>query len=160
MRGFIQAVAVVAGAAAVLGVGFTVSFRTKFRPVQDAIRRLNRAFMNPRMLQIAGTPGAPASVVHHVGRVSGTEYQTPVVVIPAEPGLVIALPYGPDVDWVRNVFASSEATIQHEGAPIRAVRPRLASLPEVDDLFPVKTQLMHRLFGVDDFLVLSPAAPA
>lgn len=160
MRSVIQVVAAIAGVGAVLWVGFTISFRTKFRPVQDAIRRLNRAFTNPRVLRSAGTPGASASVVHHVGRVSGAEYQTPVVVVPAEPGLVIALPYGPGVDWVRNVFASSEATIQHEGTPIRAVGPRLASMAEVNHLFPAKDQRIHRLYRVDDFLVLSLAESA
>ena len=160
MRNVMQVVAAIAAVGAVVWVGFTLSFRTKFRPVQNAIRRLNRGFTNPRVLRNAGTPGASASVVHHVGRVSGTEYQTPVVVVPAEPGLVIALPYGPRVDWVRNVFASSEARIQHEGAPIRAVQPRLASLAEVNHLFPTKEQRMHRLYGVNEFLVLRPAESA
>lgn len=159
MRSVIQVVAVIAGVAAVLWAGFVVSFRTKFRPVQDAVRKLSRV-TKPLVLRSAGTPGASASVVHHVGRVSGTEYQTPVVVVPAEPGLVIALPYGPGVDWVRNIFASAEATIQHEGTPIRVVRPRLASLAEVNHLFPAKDQRMHRLYGVDDFLVLSPGESA
>ena len=157
MRGFIQVVAVVLAAGAVFWAGFALSFRTRFRPVQNAIRKLNRGFTNPRVLRTAGTPGASASVVHHVGRVSGAAYQTPVVVVPAEPGLVIALPYGPGVDWVRNIFAASEATIQHEGKPIRAVRPRLMSLADVNHLFPTKEQLVHRLYGVDDFLVLSRA---
>jgi deazaflavin-dependent oxidoreductase (nitroreductase family) len=160
VRGVIQVVGVIAGVGAVLWVCFALSFRTKFRPVQDAIRRLNRAFTNPRVLRSAGTRGASASVVHHVGRVSGAEYQTPVVVVPAEPGLVIALPYGPGVDWVRNIFASSEAMIQHEGTPMRVVHPRLASLADVNHLFPTKEQLMHRLYGVNDFLVLSLAESA
>ena len=160
MRNVIQVLAVIATVGAVLWVGFTLSFRTKFRPVQNAIRKLNRGFTNPRVLRSAGNPGAAASVVHHLGRVSGDEYRTPVVVVPAEPGLVIALPYGPGVDWVRNVFASSEAVIQHEGTAIRAVNPRLTSVAEVNHLFPPKEQRMHHLYGVHDFLVLSPAASA
>ena len=159
MGSVIRVVAAIAGFGAVVWLGFVISFRTKFRPVQDAIRKLSRA-TKPLILRTAGTPGASASVVHHVGRVSGAEYRTPVVVVPAEPGLVIALPYGPGVDWVRNIFAASEATIQHEGTPIRAVRPRLVSLADVNHLFPTREQLVHRLYGVDDFLVLSPAESA
>jgi deazaflavin-dependent oxidoreductase (nitroreductase family) len=160
VRSVLQVVAVIAAVGAVLWVGFTISLRTKFRPVTNAIRRLNRAFTNPRVLRSAGTPGASASVIHHVGRASGAEYRTPIVVVPAEPGLVIALPYGPGVDWVRNVFASSGATIQHEGTPIRAAHPRLASLADVNHLFPAKEQRIHRIYGVNDFLVLSPAESA
>ncbi|HSJ46615.1 MAG TPA: hypothetical protein VK923_18200 [Euzebyales bacterium] len=45
---------VVIGLAAVSGVlvlAFTVSFRTKFPPVQNAIRRLNRRVLNPRQMR-------------------------------------------------------------------------------------------------------------
>ena len=31
----------------------------------------------------AGTPGAYASIMHHVGRTSGDPYETPVVAVPA-----------------------------------------------------------------------------
>lgn len=160
MRGVIQVVGVLGVVGTMAWVAFVLAFRTKFHPVQDAIRRMNRRFTNPRVLRTAGDAGASASVVRHVGRVSGTEYRTPVVVVESEPGLVIALPYGPGVDWVRNVFASAEATIQHDGRPIRAVGPRLASQAEVNHLFEAKEQRMHRLYGVNDFLVLSSAETA
>lgn len=60
-----------------LWLGFVVAFGTRFRPVQDRIRRLNRALLNPRQLRTAGQPGASASAIDHVGRTGGRPYRTP-----------------------------------------------------------------------------------
>jgi deazaflavin-dependent oxidoreductase (nitroreductase family) len=154
---FITIVRVVAGlaaVAAVLWLAFTVSFRTKFRPVQNAIRRTNRKVLNPRQLRRAGKPGAWASVVRHVGRSSGTAYRTPVVTVPTPDGFVIALPYGPGVDWARNVIAAGSATIEHDGRTIRVDAPAVVSAAEANPFFPPGAQRTHRLYGVDDFLLL------
>src|SRR5262249_55894838 len=45
-------------------------------------------------------------VIVHRGRRSGHCYQTPVNVFSAGDGYVIALTYGPDTDWVKNVLAA------------------------------------------------------
>ena len=57
---------------AVVGVGivFVVGMRAKSPPVLDAVRRASRA-MKPLVLKSAGTPGASASVIRHVGRATG-----------------------------------------------------------------------------------------
>lgn len=149
---------IVGGLAGVAFVAFALSFRTKFRPVQDAIRRMNRAVTNPRVLATAGQPGAPASVVHHVGRRSGAAYQTPVVAVPADGGFAVALPYGPRADWVRNVLTAGSATLDHEGARIPVTDPELVRADVANPLFPRKEQLLHRLYGVDDFLLVRQAS--
>lgn len=157
---FVRILQIVGGLAGVLFIGFTVAFRTKFRPVQDAIRRMNRSVTNPRVLTTAGQPGAAASVVHHVGRRSGASYRTPVVVVPAGEGFAVALPYGPGADWVRNVLGAGSATIEHEGARIPVIDPELVSVDVANRWFPRKEQLLHRFYGVDDFLVVRPADAA
>lgn len=154
---FVRILQIVGGLAGVLFVVFTVAFRTKFRPVQDAIRRVNRSVTNPRVLATAGQPGAPASVVHHVGRRSGTSYRTPVVVVPADEGFTVALPYGPGADWVRNVLTAGSATIEHEGDSIPVTDPELVPAHVANPHFPRKEQLMHRFYGVEDFLLVRPA---
>jgi deazaflavin-dependent oxidoreductase (nitroreductase family) len=154
----LQVVIGVAAVSGVLWLGFAVSFRTKFRPVQNAIRRMNRRILNPRQLRTAGQPGAWTSVVHHVGRTSGTSYQTPVVAVPTTDRFVIALPYGSSADWVRNVLAAGTASITHEGLTIRVTGPELMPADDANRLFAAKEQRMHRLYGVDDFLVLTRAA--
>lgn len=151
---------IVGGLTGVAFLAFTLSFRTKFRPVQDAIRRLNRSVTNPRVLATAGEPGAPASVVHHVGRRSGASYRTPVVAVPANGGFAVALPYGPRADWVRNVLAAGAAILEHEGDRISVTDPGLVPADVANPLFPRKEQLMHRFYGVDDFLLVRHAGSA
>lgn len=154
-RGILQVAVGVLAVGGLLGLGFTWSFRTKYRPVQDVIRRLNRSVTNPRQLRSAGRPGAYASVIHHVGRASGAAYRTPIVAVPAEDGFLIALPYGRGVDWARNIVAAGSATIEHEGETHVVGRPRFFTADEANRHFPAKEQRTHRRFGVRDFLHLS-----
>lgn len=151
-RTLIWVVVGIGGVGALLWAAFAWSFRTKFRPVQDRIRRFNRDVTNPRQLQRAGQPGSYASIVHHTGRTSGTAYRTPVVAVPTRGGFVFALPYGPEVDWARNVRAAGVATLEHEGRRVPVHEPALIDLDQADPLFPVKEQRMHRAYGVRDFL--------
>ncbi|MGZ4612806.1 MAG: hypothetical protein ACXV1K_06490 [Kineosporiaceae bacterium] len=51
-------------------------------------------------MRTAGSPGAYASVVRHVGRTSGRRYETPVVPVATDGGFVVPLPYGPGTDWL------------------------------------------------------------
>lgn len=158
LAGTVQVAAIVTAVAGVAWLAFTLSFRTRFRLVQDAIRRLNRRTINPRQLRTAGRPGARASVVQHVGRTSGTTYRTPVVAVPIDGGFVIALPYGPGTDWVRNVRAAGAATIEYEGHRVLVERPEVVPGSDAGPHFPHTVQRTHRLYGVDDFLLLRCAA--
>ena len=148
-----------AGSGLLLAV-FTVAFRTKFGPLHAAIRRFNRDVTNPRQLQRAGHPGAWASVVHHVGRTTGSSYRTPVVALPTDDGFLFALPYGPRADWVRNVLAAGSTTLDHDGQTTQVTRPTLVPADEANHLLPRKQQRMHRIYGVEDFLVVDRADSA
>lgn len=154
-----QGVAVVMGSlvalVAVLSAGFMAAFRTRYQPFLRTIRRFNRDVTNKRQLQgSAGQPGAYASVVHHVGRRSGSPYRTPAVAVPADDGFLFALPYGPGADWVRNVLAAGGAAIEHEGERYSVTAPQLVTADAANPHFAVAEQRMHRLFGVTDFLAV------
>jgi deazaflavin-dependent oxidoreductase (nitroreductase family) len=154
MTGAVGIVGALLAGGALLLVAFTVGFRTKFAPLHAAIRRFNRDVTNPRQLQRAGRPGAWASVVHHVGRSTGTPYRTPVVALPIDDGFLFALPYGPRADWVRNVLAAGSTTVQHDGRTYRIAHPKLVSADDADHVLPRKQQRMHRIYGVEDLLVV------
>lgn len=150
----------VAGLAVLIGLvslGFVMSFRTKNRLVLTAVRRTGRRFTNPRVLRTAGRAGSKTSVVHHVGRTRGTSYRTPVVTALTADGFVIALPYGPRADWVRNVLAAGGASIERDGETVRVEAPRLVTRAEGNPYFAPKDQRTHRRFGIDDFLVVQQA---
>jgi hypothetical protein len=65
---------------------------------------------------------------------------------------VIALPYGPGADWVRNVLASGSATLVHEGSTINIDRPEVVPVTLVVDELPTSQQRMLRVFGVEECL--------
>ena len=123
-------------------------------PRANAVRQFAKRLFNPLVLPITGRFG-PYAVVRHVGRTSGRAYQTPVVAFPLDDGFVIPLPYGPEVDWCRNVRAAGECTILRGGrtgtlvAP--TIVPRAAALPA----FPPLLWPVLRLLGVREFLQLT-----
>ena len=144
---------------AVIGVVFVVGMRTKSPPVLNAVRRSGRA-TKPLALRSSGTPGGIASVVRHVGRTSGREYETPVQAVATDDGFVIALPYGLNTDWLKNVRASGSATIVHEGDTYRVDRPEIVPMSAATNaLFPPTDQRMHRVFRVTECLLVRSATP-
>ncbi len=138
-------------ALAALFAVFLVGMRTKSPPVLNTVRRISRA-TKPAVLKSAGTAGSPTSVVRHVGRVSGKEYETPVTVLPTDSGFVIALPYGPNTDWLRNVLASGAATIVTDGETVAVERPEVVSREGAEQDFPPGARRTLRMFGVEECL--------
>ena len=145
---------------AAVGVVFFVGMRTGSPRVRDVVRRFNRAFMNPHQMKTAGTPGAYASVIRHVGRTTGRPYETPVGAYPTDDGFVVALPYGPETDWLKNVRASGSATIVHGGSTYRVDQPELVPSAMAAPYMPGKEQRELRRFGVDRCLRVRHVVPA
>jgi deazaflavin-dependent oxidoreductase (nitroreductase family) len=138
-------------ALAATGTVFLVGMRRKSPLVLDTVRRTSRA-MKPLALRSAGTPGAYASVIRHVGRTTGRTYETPVGAVATADGFVIALPYGTNTDWLKNVLASGSATIVDEGSTYDVDRPQVVPMAEAGHHFSPQDQRAHRMFGVDECL--------
>jgi deazaflavin-dependent oxidoreductase (nitroreductase family) len=98
-------------------------------------------------------------VVVHRGRRSGKEYQTPVNVFPTEDGYVLALTYGPDTDWVKNVVAAGGCELRTGGRVVRLTTPRLFHDETRHDIRPLERQVL-RVIGVADFLSLKTGPDA
>jgi deazaflavin-dependent oxidoreductase (nitroreductase family) len=142
-----------------IGIVFFVGMRTKSPLVQNTVRRFNRAFGNPHQMKTAGTPGAYASVIRHVGRKTGRSYETPVVPFATPDGFVIALPYGPGTDWIKNVLATGSATIVNEGEPWLIDRPEVVPVTVAAPFMPAKEQRALRRFAVDRCLRVHRVEP-
>jgi deazaflavin-dependent oxidoreductase (nitroreductase family) len=67
----------------------------------------------------------PFSLVRHVGRRSGREYETPLILARVPGGFVAELTYGPQVSWYRNVTAAGSCEIVYKGKThrISAIEP-------------------------------------
>jgi hypothetical protein len=104
-------------------------------PFQTLIRTSNKYLLNPLMLRLAGRRYWYASVIRHTGRSSGKRYSTPIVADRVGEHLIIPLPYGTQVDWVRNVMTTGEADIIRKGQTYHVVSPELIdstqALPEL-----------------------------
>lgn len=142
-----------------LGVVFIVGMRNKNPTVLRAVRNFNRAVFNPEQMRTAGTPGSYASIIRHVGRTSGAEYQTPVGVVPTDDGFVIALPYGDQADWLQNVLAAGTATIVHEGETYVVEGPEVVPIEEAAEHFSEQDRTAHAIFNVEQALRVRGAVP-
>jgi deazaflavin-dependent oxidoreductase (nitroreductase family) len=125
------------------------AFRTRHPAVIGRIKQFNRRWLNPWMLRHAGGRHWYAGRLEHRGRRTGRPYTTPLWVDPVNEGFVIPLPYGRDVDWVRNLLAAGEAMLQDHGVRYRVGKPSFvpaALLPELPGL----SRRMAAMYGIDE----------
>ncbi len=128
-------------------------------PIPKIVARVNRVLTNRVTVLFAGwMPGF--GVVLHQGRRSGRSYRTPVNVFRRPGGYVVALTYGPDADWAKNVVAGNGCVLRVRRRRVRLVDPRLVHDETRHDMPPVIRQVLG-LLGVTDFLHLAiePDAP-
>jgi len=140
--------AVLVGAIAVV---FVAGMRSKSPTVLNAVRRISKA-TKPYVLKTAGTAGSRTGVIHHVGRTTGTPYETPIVAEPVDEGFLIALPYGPNPDWLKNVLARGAATLTHDGHSYDVDRPEVVPFGEVADLYSDRDRRSLEQFRVEECL--------
>lgn len=143
-----------------LATAFVVGWRAKSGIVLGPIVWFCKKVMNPIQMRSAGTPGAYAAIVRHRGRVSGTEYETPVGAVADGDDFFIALPYGSRTQWLRNVLAAGSATLVHEGTTYHVDRPALIPLASVANRFSASDQAMFPWLRVEDCLRLHNAERA
>src|SRR4029077_17303611 len=64
-------------------------------------------------------------ILTHLGRKSGRAYRTPVNVFRAPEGFLIALTYGRDSEWVRNVVAAGRCELATGGVRYQLSAPTI-----------------------------------
>ena len=122
-------------------------------PIPKAVARFNRYVTNPLSRLVAGwAPGF--AIVRHRGRKSGKIYSTPINIFKVENRFVIALTYGRDVDWLKNVTAAGRCTIRYRSKEIELADPRFVSTSEGMSLMPLPVQAMLSLINVTEFVEL------
>jgi deazaflavin-dependent oxidoreductase (nitroreductase family) len=119
-------------------------------PIPRRVARWNKVGLNRITRHVV--PWMPGfGLVVHRGRSSGREYQTPVNVFPADDGFVIALTYGADTDWVKNVQAAGGCELRTRGRVLRVGSPRVYHDETRHGIRPLEREML-RLLGVADFL--------
>ena len=120
-------------------------------PLSHSIARFNRRVTNRVLGPLAERlPGF--GIVIHVGRRSGAVRRTPVNVFHRGDRYAIALTYGADSQWVRNVLAAGEFDVETRGRRVHLTAPELVH-DESRRLVPAPVRIPLRATGVSDFLV-------
>ena len=124
-------------------------------PIPKQVARWNKAGLNRVTRHIA--PRMPGlGLIVHRGRRSGREYRTPVQVFAAPDGFIVALTYGMDTDWLRNIQAAGGGLLRTRGLTFQVTEPRVYHDEERTGIRPAERQML-RLLGVADFVHLKAA---
>src|ERR1017187_7513162 len=92
-------------------------------------------------------------ILTHVGRRSGRVYRTPVNVFRAPQGFLIALTYGWESEWVKNVLAAGGCELETRGVRYQHVAPTIVHDP-TRRRFPPFVRTVLGIIGANDFLQL------
>lgn len=120
-------------------------------PIPTWVTRVNRVATN-RLMLLLSSRVVPLATVHHVGRRSGRPYRTPVMAFRTARGVVIALTYGPDVDWLRNVTAAGTFVLVRRGWGYQVTDLRRADGGDGLALVPSWTRRALGLLRVDQLV--------
>ena len=93
-------------------------------------------------------------ILTHIGRKSGRVYRTPVNVFRAREGFLIALTYGRESEWVRNVIAAGGCQLETRSVQYQLSAPTIVHDP-TRRRSPIPVRIVLRLIGADDFMQLS-----
>jgi hypothetical protein len=117
-------------------------------PKRDPVKSVsNRLF-----LKISGRRLRAYSIVLHTGRASGREYRNPVSAYPLGDGFVIAVLYGVQSQWVRNVLASGRLTLRTKGREYALVGPEIIPPEQGLAAFPPWQRWMLKARKIQDFV--------
>jgi deazaflavin-dependent oxidoreductase (nitroreductase family) len=125
--------------------------------IRDAVRGFNKRLLNPVMLRLAGRRHWYAARLEHVGRRSGRSYATPVVASPVPGGFVVPLPYGQDVDWLRNVQAAQGGILVVQGRRYAFTEPEVLRTSQIYPDLPHQDQLRSRVWRIGHWLRVKAA---
>ena len=93
-------------------------------------------------------------ILTHVGRRSGRVYRTPINVFLAANGFIIALTYGSQSEWVKNVLAAGSCELKTRGNKYHLSSPQVVRDP-MRRRFPISVRIVLRIVGADEYIELS-----
>jgi deazaflavin-dependent oxidoreductase (nitroreductase family) len=119
--------------------------------LRDRVRVFNKYVTNRVLRGLVYLPRGSFALVRHVGRRSGKRYEAVIMVFPTEEGFVIALTYGPNVDWLRNLQAAGSGTVFWHRKEFVVGKPELIAAGAALPLLPPFFRLVLGRSGLRDF---------
>lgn len=125
--------------------------------IRDRIRTFNKYVMNRILRVFTGLSHGPFAIIYHLGRRSGKPYETVIWVWQMKEGFVIALTYGEEVDWYRNMKANGGGTVFWHKRLYKVGKPELIDTDKALQAFPAFFKLLFRTFGRQmQFVLMKP----
>lgn len=93
-------------------------------------------------------------ILTHVGRKSGKPYRTPVNVFREPEGFLIALTYGRDSEWVKNVLSAGGCQLETRGMRYQLSSPTIVHDP-TRRRFPIPVRIVLKVVGADEYMEVS-----
>ncbi|AGB21593.1 deazaflavin-dependent nitroreductase family protein [Mycobacterium sp. JS623] len=122
-------------------------------PAPRWLAKANKMGLNRLTKFIA--PWAPGwAVVIHRGRKSGRAFRTPLWAFRRRGGFVIALTYGSNADWVRNVMAAGGCEVESRRRHYQLGTPRLYRDENASDMPVFIRFMLKRVIKAPEFLSL------
>lgn len=125
-------------------------------PFGTRLAKLNKRLLNPVMARLADRV-RPLALVEHVGRRSGRTFTTPVFAFVHTDGgkdqALIALTYGPGVDWLANVEAAGGAAMIQRSHRYRSGPPQRIDADQARPRLPLVIRSALRVLQVNDFVL-------
>ena len=122
--------------------------------VLDRIRVLNKHVTNKVLIHIAGRKFGHFAILSHTGRRSGALYRIPIVAEPLAGGFVIALTYGKQVDWYKNVRAKGGCSIHWKKTDYDLINPEFIDREIALAAFPAIFRSLLKVARIEYFLKL------
>jgi deazaflavin-dependent oxidoreductase (nitroreductase family) len=97
------------------------------------IARFNKV-VNNRIQRVYAWLVPPWAIILHRGRRSGRSYRTPVLAFRQEQALVVALLYGEESDWFRNLRAAGGGQVVRKGRTFELGEPRVVDTSTATEL--------------------------
>ena len=141
----------IAGAIVIIVIAASGVLMMRFR--KRWLARINIAFTNRITGLFAGwLPGF--GILTHVGRKSGKVYRTPVNVFRVPNGFIIALTYGSQSEWVKNVLAAGGCELRTCAKKYQLSAPKVV-LDPTRQRFPLPVRIVLTIVGADEHMEFS-----
>jgi deazaflavin-dependent oxidoreductase (nitroreductase family) len=122
------------------------------------LRTFVKHFVNPVLRYATHSSHGPFAMLRHVGRRSGKTYEIPIMVWKVADGFVIALTYGPHVDWLRNLQSAGGGSLRWHKQEYTLQQPAFIDLKTAETAFPPMIKYILRRLSTHEFVKI-PAQP-
>jgi deazaflavin-dependent oxidoreductase (nitroreductase family) len=125
----------------------------------NRMRYIAKNVINRLTIRNAGSAKSQFAILHHVGRRSGKDFETPIMVAPLGEDFVLALTYGPKVDWYRNLQANGKGTLIWHGKTYTIERLEPLDRNAGLSAHHLHEQVILRILNVENFVRVKVSAP-